>query len=153
LESFRTGIRYNKEVEKAYIQILSKVNSKDEFKVVDVWVLIIIFSMENYRRDADLLLKKKIKEGVFTPEHLEKSITKFAEAFQQYFSSMNLLAGMWMRHSDERVREFGKSFYTLMYSSFKSDYIRQEILQALVLHIGSRAVSYFDFYVLTCTER
>lgn len=143
LESIRTGIRYNKDVEKGFIHAISKA---EEFKILDFWVLIIIYSMENYRRDADLLLKKKIKEQKLEEKMLEGSVTKFAEALTQHFTPMNLLAGTWMRHAEEKIRDLGKSFYTLMFCSFSSDYIRQEILQSLIVHIGSRVVSSTQTY-------
>ncbi|KAL9656234.1 hypothetical protein ABK040_007849 [Willaertia magna] len=136
-----TGIRHKKIIEKHFIQVISKVNTPAEHNIIDIWVLMAIYSMPNYRRDAELLLKKKIKNHLIDDELMKSSIDVHGEALLQFFPSMNELASVLLRNTTDSISQFGQNLYYYMFSGFNSDYNRQKIIASLITHVGSSTKS------------
>ncbi|KAG2386760.1 hypothetical protein C9374_002504 [Naegleria lovaniensis] len=136
ISAMATGIRHRKIIEKSFIQTISAC--EEEHTIVDLWILFAIYSMPNYRKDAEQVLKKKIKAKRITSELLKSSIENHGEALEQYFSSLNDLASTLLRNtSDSLISQFAMEMYFCMFCSFKADYNKQKVIQSLITHVGS----------------
>ncbi|KAF0975692.1 hypothetical protein FDP41_005019 [Naegleria fowleri] len=136
ISAMATGIRHRKIIEKSFIQAISAC--EEEHTIVDLWILFSIYSMPNYRKDAEQVLKKKIKTKRITYELLKSSIENHGEALEQYFSSLNDLASSLLRNTtDTSISQFAMEMYFCMFCSFKADYNKQKVIQSLITHVGS----------------
>lgn len=99
------------------------------------------------QKKAEALFKKKARLRHFTDDLLKRSLVNHAEALYPYFSSLISLSGICIRNSDQTVSKFGEKFCILLYTVFTSQNHRQQVLEAIITHIGSGIVRIVRIYL------
>ncbi|TYI74646.1 hypothetical protein E1A91_D07G216400v1 [Gossypium mustelinum] len=107
-----------------------------------MWLLILLYTNgESMRKSVEKVFKKKIVEGCIQEVMLDQCICGNKELAQEYFLSFLSLSEYILACKEQKARDFGIYMYTLLFEEFADTYSRQEVLGALVTHVGS-AVSF-----------
>ncbi|ELR12879.1 Fanconi anemia complementation group D2 family protein [Acanthamoeba castellanii str. Neff] len=118
LDSLRSGVRFQKDVTKAFLKEIQAAASAAEQKVLDIWILLVL-------------------AGHFTPELVTHAVAGHGHTLRGCFPSLLGLADYLLRASEPAIRRHGGLLYVLAFRHFPDTYHRQEVLGALVAHIGS----------------
>lgn len=139
--------------------------SAAEQKVLDIWILLVLHGMAAHKRSVESLFRKKatpsplttralltggwwrllvagggwaqVLAGHFTPELVTHAVAGHGHTLRGCFPSLLGLADYLLRASEPAIRRHGGLLYVLAFRHFPDTYHRQEVLGALVAHIGS----------------
>ena len=111
-------------------------------KTIDVWLMIVLFSLSPHRKQVENLLKKKISSSIITINLMKNGIAKHISALREYFSVFLELAGSLLRSADSSISSFSVYLYYFLFVYFEESFQRQEVLGALITHIGSSVVCF-----------
>ncbi|KAF9911840.1 Fanconi anemia group D2 protein [Linnemannia zychae] len=138
LDALKTGIRFQKFVMDAWFKALSAISKAGQYKVIDVMVMFILYSIVSLKKKVEIMIRKKIIEGVLTKKLLEDTILVHGVSLREYMSSVLSISENLLRSSQNHPI-VARSASTLYSSAFQvSDaYYRQEIVGSLLVHIGS----------------
>lgn len=74
-DSLKAGLRFSKEVITAFLKKIQEIDSPEEHKVIDLWILFVLYSLSNtYKKPIETLFRKKIASGHFTEALLRSSL-------------------------------------------------------------------------------
>ncbi|KHG09784.1 Fanconi anemia group D2 [Gossypium arboreum] len=134
LDALRSSLQFKSE--------LNGLEKPRDHKVIDMWLLILLYTNgESMRKSVEKVFKKKIVEGCIQEVMLDQCIRGNKELAQEYFLSFLSLSEYILACKEQKARDFGIYMYTLLFEEFADTYSRQEVLGALVTHVGS-AVSF-----------
>ncbi|CAO3636846.1 unnamed protein product [Mucor hiemalis] len=138
LESIKLGLQFHKFVCDVWLKAIVALESQREHKVIDMLVLIILYSMTSMKKKVETIFKKKIIRGSITANLIQETITYHADGLLSYWGTLLSLSESTLRACQQN-NIISPCASTLYVSSFKSSdaYYRQEIVGALVTHIGS----------------
>ncbi|XP_031562635.1 Fanconi anemia group D2 protein-like [Actinia tenebrosa] len=136
LDAIRSGIRFQKSVAEGWLKAIESVNSAALHKVIDLFVLLILHSTGNRKKTVESLFRNKIKVGHFTEEMLSSAFNSHNQILREYFSNLLSLGEVLLRSPETSVSSYACAIYRLAFASFDL-YCKQEIVGALVTHIGS----------------
>ncbi|KAJ9686029.1 hypothetical protein PVL29_015082 [Vitis rotundifolia] len=109
-----------------------------DHKVIDIWLLMLIYmNGESLQKSVEKIFKKKIIEGCIHEVMVDHCIGGNMELVQDYFSSFLSLSEYLLACKEQKARDFGIHMYSILFEEFVDTYSRQEILGALVTHVGS----------------
>ncbi|KAI8982985.1 Fanconi anaemia protein FANCD2 [Pilobolus umbonatus] len=113
-------------------------SQRKAFKVIDILVIIILYSMPSTKKKIEQIVKKKMTMGCITTQLLQETIVEHANGLSKYWNTILALAECLLRSSQQNSL-LASCANTLYYHSFKASdsYYRQEIVGLLVTHIGS----------------
>ena len=111
---------------------------------VDVWMLVVIGSMVQYRKAVESLLRAKVAKGVLLPDAFTHAVRGHRVALNSHFDTILLFAESFVRNASARVRDAGVHLYTLLFGEFDTHYNRQQVVGFLLGHIGSKAATEVD---------
>ncbi|KAK3841792.1 MAG: Fanconi anemia protein FANCD2 [Linnemannia gamsii] len=138
LDALKTGIRFQKFVMDAWLKALASISKAGQYKVIDVMVMFILYSIVSLKKKVEVMIRKKIIDGVLTKKLLEDTILVHGVSLREYMSSALSISENLLRSSQNYpiVARTASALYT---SAFQvSDaYYRQEIVGSLLVHIGS----------------
>ncbi|KAI7899702.1 Fanconi anaemia protein FANCD2 [Cokeromyces recurvatus] len=138
LESIKLGLQFHKFVCDAWFKSIVALESQREHKVIDMLVLIILYSMTSIKKKVEGVIRKKIIKGHITASLIQETIMYHSDGLAGYWNTILSLSESLLR-SCQQFNVISPCASTLYTSSFKSTdaYFRQEIIGALVTHIGS----------------
>ncbi|GAA5812259.1 hypothetical protein MFLAVUS_005709 [Mucor flavus] len=138
LESIKLGLQFHKFVCDSWLKSIVALEEQREHKVIDLLVLIILYSMTSMKKKVEAIIKKKIVQGYITSALVQETIMCHADGLLGYWGVLLSLSESLLR-SCQQMNAISPCASTLYVSSFKSSdvYYRQEIIGALVTHIGS----------------
>nr|KJB10666.1 hypothetical protein B456_001G214900 [Gossypium raimondii] len=137
LDALRSSLQF-----KSILKELNGLEKPRDHKVIDMWLLILLYTNgESMRKSVEKVFKKKIVEGCIQEVMLDQCICGNKELAQEYFLSFLSLSEYILACKEQKARDFGIYMYTLLFEEFADTYSRQEVLGALVTHVGS-AVSF-----------
>ncbi|KAF8943507.1 Fanconi anemia group D2 protein [Haplosporangium gracile] len=138
LDALKTGIRFQKFVMDAWFKALAAISKPGQYKVIDVMVMFILYSIVSLKKKVEVMIRKKIIEGLLTRKLLEDTILVHGVSLREYMSAVLSISENLLRSSQNYpiVARMASALYT---SAFQvSDaYYRQEIVGSLLVHIGS----------------
>lgn len=138
LESIKMGLQFHKFVCDSWFKSIVALQTRRDHKLIDMMVLIIFYSMTSMKKKVEGVIKKKIIHGYITGPLVKETIANHPDGLAGYWSTILSLAESLLRASQQNNTL--SSCASVMYiSAFKSTdaYYRQEIIGALVTHIGS----------------
>lgn len=117
-------MKFNREISNAFLKEIqsieqsvsiyrSHLRSKDQHKVIDLWIYIILYSIGNFKKSVETSLRKKITSGQFSETLLRNSIENHAPALKEHFSTLLSLSETFLRSTESSVRFFGSGMYCL----------------------------------------
>ncbi|XP_020599802.1 Fanconi anemia group D2 protein homolog isoform X2 [Phalaenopsis equestris] len=137
-DALRSSLRFKNILCEAVLKELKSLDQSRLHKAIDIWFLMLIYSNGgSLQKDAQKIFKKKIVNGCFCEALFDQCITGQRELVKDHFASFVSLCEYLLSCKEKQVRNFGIHLYTSLFEEFKDTYSRQEVLGALVTHIGS----------------
>ncbi|CAH8305407.1 unnamed protein product [Eruca vesicaria subsp. sativa] len=138
LHALRSSLRFKNILCQEIIKELNSLEKPRDFKVIDVWLLILMYmNGDPIRKSIEKIFKKKVVDGCIQEALLDQCICVNKEFVKDNFGSFISLAEHLLSCKEEKARDFGSHIYTRLFEGFSDKYSRQEILGALVTHVGS----------------
>eukprot|EP00111_Clytia_hemisphaerica_P006787 TCONS_00019611-protein len=135
-DSIRSGIRFQKMIADAWVKVLDSIMKSKNHKVLDLYVLVVLYSFKHKRKQLNTMFRNKIKTGVFNEEIVSKALHSHSQVFSQYLKELLMVSELLLRATDATVSAYGCNLYKQMFMSFEA-FPQQEVVAALVTHIGS----------------
>ncbi|CEP15345.1 hypothetical protein [Parasitella parasitica] len=138
LESIKLGLQFHKFVCDSWFRAIIALETKRDHKLVDMMVLIILYSMTSMKKKVEGAVKKKITQGYITGPLVQETILNHPDGLAGYWGTILSLAESLLR-AGQQNNKLSPCASAMYISAFKSTdaYYRQEIIGALVTHIGS----------------
>ncbi|XP_058097444.1 uncharacterized protein LOC131242659 isoform X2 [Magnolia sinica] len=138
LEALRSSLRFKNILCEAILKELKCLNKPRNHKVIDVFLLMLIYANGGaLQKNSEKIIKKKVIDGCFSESLLDQCIRGNRELVQDYFTSFLSVCEYLLACKEKQAIEFGIYMYMCLFEEFADTYSRQEILGALVTHIGS----------------
>ncbi|XVF20995.1 hypothetical protein REPUB_Repub12eG0052600 [Reevesia pubescens] len=142
LDALRSSLQFKSILCQEILKELNGLEKPRDHKVIDIWLLVLLYTNgESMRKSIEKVFKKKIIEGCILEVMIDQCICGNKELAQEYFMSFLSLSESLLACKEQKARDFGIYMYTLLFEEFADTYSRQEVLGALVTHVGS-AVSF-----------
>ncbi|EAL73561.1 hypothetical protein DDB_G0268216 [Dictyostelium discoideum AX4] len=132
LEALKSGIRFKKDLCDAFIKEIEEARTHN---ILDFWLIVLIHSFGH--KSTEKIFKKLVKSGLLSKKLLIESIYTHEFALQQYFTTMLTLCDFCIRSIETKVREFGESFYELLFKCYRDEGQQRELISMLLAHIIS----------------
>lgn len=138
LESIKLGLQFHKFVCDSWYKSIIALDIKRDHKLIDMMVLIILYSMTSMKKKVENVIKKKIMNGCITGSLVQETIRNHPDGLAGYWSTILSLVESLLRASQQN-NTLSPCASIMYINAFKSTdaYYRQEIIGALVTHIGS----------------
>eukprot|EP01094_Clydonella_sp_ATCC50884_P007012 TRINITY_DN161_c2_g2_i1.p2 TRINITY_DN161_c2_g2~~TRINITY_DN161_c2_g2_i1.p2 ORF type:complete len:667 (+),score=142.56 TRINITY_DN161_c2_g2_i1:64-2001(+) len=137
VDTLQSGIRFHLHFVKTFLAEIQACPDARDHTFLDLWFLVIIYSIGNYEKQIQQLLKKKVTKGHFTKGLLKGALGGHASALKQLFPDLLRFAGFLVSSSSPEMRSFGSEMYHLCFENFEDPFHRQELLGAIMAHVGS----------------
>ncbi|KAK9285230.1 hypothetical protein L1049_024418 [Liquidambar formosana] len=138
LDALRSSLRFKNILCQEILKELKTLENPRDHKVIDIWLLMLIYmNGESLQKSVEKMLKKKIIEGCIQEVMFDQCIHGNKELVQDYFPSFLSLSEYLLACKEQKARGFGIHMYTCLFEEFIDTYSRQEVLGALVAHVGS----------------
>lgn len=144
IDAIKNGIRFQKALAPAFLKELGKIKGGSEHKVLDIWILFLIYSVTGHQKPTELLFRKKIVSGAFSQELLHRSITYHSSCLESMHGSILAMAEAFVRFNKPKIRWAGGRMYFYLFQSFENHFYRQEVIGNIVTHIGSTCEAEMD---------
>ncbi|KAF9926229.1 Fanconi anemia group D2 protein [Linnemannia zychae] len=138
LDALKTGIRFQKFVMDAWYKALAAISTPGQHKVIDFMVMIILYSIVSMKKKVEVMIRKKIIEGLLTKKLMEDTILIHGVSLREYMTSILSISENLLRSSQNHpiVARTASALYTSAFQ-ISDAYYRQEIVGSLLVHIGS----------------
>ncbi|XP_042440360.1 Fanconi anemia group D2 protein homolog isoform X1 [Zingiber officinale] len=138
LDALRLSLLFKNILSEAILKEMNSLDQPREHKVIDVWLIVLIHTNGGcMMKNSERMLKKKILDGCFHKVLFEQCINGQRELVKDYFPSFLSITAYLLSCKEPQAKMFGIHLYTSLFEEFSDTYSRQEILGALVTHIGS----------------
>ncbi|OMO97001.1 hypothetical protein CCACVL1_04714 [Corchorus capsularis] len=138
LDALRSSLQFKSILCQEILKELNALNKPRDHKIIDLWLLVLLFKNgESMRKSIEKVFKKKVIEGCIQEVMLDQCICGNKELAQEYFLTLLSLSEYLLACKEQKARDFGIYMYTLLFQEFADAYSRQEVLGALVTHVGS----------------
>ncbi|XP_062170326.1 uncharacterized protein LOC133876038 [Alnus glutinosa] len=138
LDALRSSLRFKNLLCQEILKELNCLEKPRDHKAIDIWLLMLIYSnSESLQKSIEKMFKKKIIEDCIQEVMLDQCICGNKELVQDYFPLFLSLSEYLLASKEQKAREFGIHMYTRLFEEFIDTYSRQEVLGALVTHVGS----------------
>ncbi|KAJ6332276.1 hypothetical protein OIU76_010629 [Salix suchowensis] len=138
LDALRSSLLFKNMLCQEFLKELSGVEKPQDHKVIDIWFLILIYmNGKSMQKSVEKIFKKKIVESCIREDMIDQCICGNKELVQDYFPWFLSLSEHLLACKEQKARDFGIHIYTCLFGEFGDTYFRQEVLGALVTHVGS----------------
>lgn len=139
IEALKSGIQFKKVIGAAILSTFNGVTAKEEVVPLDIWLLLILHSVPQYKKHVITVLRRKVIAGVVTAKLLRKSISSHVQALERYFATLLEIGDTFTKsgYHEDSLRKFASALYQLCFFFFADAFHRQETLGALITHVGS----------------
>ncbi|KAH9288486.1 hypothetical protein KI387_032603 [Taxus chinensis] len=157
LDTIKSGLRFKSVLCEAIVKEIKSLDKEHDHKVIDVWLLLIIYAYGGpLRKNAEKIIQKKALAGYFNETLLRQCIGGRGESLQVYFQDLLSISESLLTCKELPIRKSGVHVYSLLFEEFIGTYHRQEVLGSLVTHTGSGVAyevgSALDTLVLLATK-
>ena len=149
LDAVLAGLRHRAEFAECFLRTIksastsSSCSSSDvasQHCIVDVWILVCMYSWPQHRKKIEGMWKKKVSAGVFSPDLISRSICGHRAALLSHYPSLLALTSVCVRCRLKREAlnsNLGVAMYCALFDEFEDNYSRQEVVGSLITHTGS----------------
>ncbi|XVE78448.1 hypothetical protein DITRI_Ditri13aG0146000 [Diplodiscus trichospermus] len=138
LDALRSSLQFKSILCQEILKELNGLERPRDHKVIDIWLLLLLYSnSQSMRKSIEKVFKKKVIEGCIQEVMLDQCICGNKELAKEYFLSFLSFSEYLLACKEQKARDFGIYMYTLLFEEFADTYSRQEVLGALVTHVGS----------------
>ncbi|KAL8114818.1 hypothetical protein AgCh_021606 [Apium graveolens] len=145
LDALRSSLRFKNMLCQEILKELKGLNKSRDHKLIDVWLLMLIYmNGETMQKSVEKMIKCKIAEGCIQGIMFEQCIRGNKRLVQDFFASFLSLSEFLLACKESKAREVAIHMYNCLFEVFADTYSRQEVLGAIVTHIGSGITSEVD---------
>ncbi|GAB2242842.1 hypothetical protein Droror1_Dr00019617 [Drosera rotundifolia] len=138
LGALRSSLRFKMTLCEEVLKELKSLEKAKDHKVIDIWLLVLVYmNGELMRKSVEKLFKRKVMEGSISTDLLDKCILGNKDLAKEYFSVFLSLSEYFLASKEQELCAFGSYMYALLFGEFGNPASRQEILGALIAHLGS----------------
>ncbi|KAG6393159.1 hypothetical protein SASPL_147394 [Salvia splendens] len=138
LDALRSSLHFNNILCMELLKELKSLEEAREHKVVDIWLLTLVFmNGESLRKSVEKLFKKKIIEGCLQDHMFDQCILSVKDLPKDYLATFLSLSAYLLACKEQRAQEVGVHIYILLFEESSDAFSRQEVLGALLTHVGS----------------
>eukprot|EP00808_Paulinella_micropora_P030189 g12033.t1 len=136
VETIRQALQFKPELIKAFLKEIESLENP-QLKLLDVWVLLLIFGNTQKSKEALDLFRKKVVKVVITVETCRRVIRTHLDVTESMVPSFLKVAEAFARNTHPAVRQVGAAIYLHCFQPVPDHFRRQEIVGQLITHIGS----------------
>ncbi|VFQ69298.1 unnamed protein product [Cuscuta campestris] len=138
LDALRSSLQSNKIICQETLKELKSLEKARDHKAIDMWLLILIYTNnESLQKSVEKLLKNKVVEGFIEKTLFDRYVQGNKAVAQDYLPTFISISGYLLGCKEQKAHEFGIHMYKCLFEEFADSYSRQELLGALVTHVGS----------------
>ncbi|KAH9737271.1 Fanconi anemia group D2 protein [Citrus sinensis] len=138
LDALRSSLRFKNMLCQEILKEIDGLKKPQDHKVIDIWLLVLMYmNGDPLRKSVSKIFKKKVIEDCIHNVMLDQCIHGNKELVQDHFPSFLSLSEYLLACKEQKAREFGIHVYTCLFEEFTDTYSRQEVLGALITHVGS----------------
>ncbi|PIN26603.1 hypothetical protein CDL12_00633 [Handroanthus impetiginosus] len=138
LDSLRCGLRFKNMLCVELLKELKSLEEARDHKVIDIWLLTLVFmNNESLQKSVEKLFKKKVLEGCFQDHMFDQCIHGIKDLPKDYLPTYLSFSAYLLACKEQRAQEFGIHMYICLFEEYCDAYSRQEVLGALLTHVGS----------------
>ncbi|KDO64311.1 hypothetical protein CISIN_1g000816mg [Citrus sinensis] len=138
LDALRSSLRFKNMLCQEILKEIDGLKKPQDHKVIDIWLLVLMYmNGDPLRKSVSKIFKKKVIEDCIHNVMLDQCIRGNKELVQDHFPSFLSLSEYLLACKEQKAREFGIHVYTCLFEEFTDTYSRQEVLGALITHVGS----------------
>ncbi|KAJ1980730.1 hypothetical protein H4R34_002347 [Dimargaris verticillata] len=138
LDAIHFGLQFHKFIRDTWARAIAELIVPADHRPLDILVLCLLYGLSSTRKRVQGLLRKKLTNQQLTARQLSTALRAYGYALQPHFSTLLSLAESLMRlgTTNARVASAAHEMYQACFAIFDV-YHRQEVVGALVTHIGS----------------
>nr|GMC91792.1 Fanconi anemia group D2 protein homolog isoform X2 [Ipomoea batatas] len=138
LDALRSSLQFNKIICEEVLKELKSLEKARDHKTIDIWLLVLIYkNSESLQKSIEKLLKKKIVEGYIDEALFDQCVHGNKAIAQDYLPTFISISGYLLACKEQKAQEFGIHMYKCLFEEFVDSFSRQELLGALITHVGS----------------
>ncbi|KAJ9185042.1 hypothetical protein P3X46_004717 [Hevea brasiliensis] len=138
LDALRTSLLSKSMLCQEILKLLISLEKPQDHKIIDLWLLVLIYMKgKSMQKSIEKIFRKKVVENCIQKVMIDQCIHGNKEVVQDYFPSFLSLSEYLLACREQKAREFGTHIYACLFEEFGDSYFRQEVLSALVTHVGS----------------
>ncbi|KAL8545696.1 hypothetical protein ACS0TY_005722 [Phlomoides rotata] len=138
LDALRSSLHFNNILCLELLKELKCLEEAREHMVIDIWLLTLIFmNSESLQKSVEKLFKKKILEGCLQEHMFDQCIRDIKDLPKDFVATFLSLAAYLLACKERRAQELGIHIYICLFEESCGVYSRQEVLGALITHVGS----------------
>ncbi|CAH9068122.1 unnamed protein product [Cuscuta europaea] len=138
LDALRSSLQSNKIICQETLKELKSLEKARDHKAIDMWLLVLIYmNSESLQKSIEKLLKKKVVEGFIEKVLFDQCVRGNKAVAQDYLPTFISMSGYLLGCKEQKAQDFGIHMYKCLFEEFADVYSRQELLGALVTHVGS----------------
>ncbi|XP_030456032.2 uncharacterized protein LOC115677111 [Syzygium oleosum] len=138
LNTLRLGLRFKNILCQEILKEFNSLKRPQDHKVIDIWLIMVMYmNGESVQKTIKKIFMRKIVDDCIPLVMIEQCLHGHANLVQDYFPSFLSLCEYILSCKEQKARTFGIHMYTCLFEEVADPYSRQEILGALVTHVGS----------------
>eukprot|EP00257_Ricinus_communis_P018264 XP_015576929.1 Fanconi anemia group D2 protein homolog isoform X1 [Ricinus communis] len=138
LDALRTSLLFKNMLRQEIMRELISLEKPQDHKVIDLWLLVLIhMNGDSTQKSIEKIFRKKVVDDCIQKVMIDQCICGNKELVQDYFPSFLSLSTYLLACREQKAREFGIHIDICLFEEFDNTYYRQEVLGALVTHVGS----------------
>nr|XP_017231975.1 PREDICTED: Fanconi anemia group D2 protein isoform X1 [Daucus carota subsp. sativus] len=138
LDALRSSLRFKNMLCQEILKELKGLNTSRDHKLIDIWLLMLIYmNGDTMQKSVEKMIKCKIVEGYIQEIMFVQCIRGNKRLVQDFFASFLSLSEFLLACKEPKAREVAVHMYNCLFEVFADTYSRQEVLGAIVTHMGS----------------
>ncbi|XP_054717600.1 Fanconi anemia group D2 protein-like [Uloborus diversus] len=134
------SLKFQKFLCNSWMKQLESVRGSHNHRSLDIFVIILLFSVEGYEKKVENVLKNKVKAGDINEDLLHVTFRCHHEVLQNYAPILLKVAETFLHVAEPHVSLFGSSVYMKCFIWFDSFY-KQEVIGNLIGHVCNKSES------------
>ncbi|XP_030543859.1 Fanconi anemia group D2 protein homolog isoform X2 [Rhodamnia argentea] len=138
LNTLRLGLRFKNILCQEILKEFDSLKRPQDHKVIDLWLIMVMYmNGDSVQKSIKKIFKRKIVDDCIPLEMIDQCLHGHANLVLDYFPSFLSLCEYIFSCKEHKARTFGIHMYTCLFEEVADPYSRQEIIGALVTHVGS----------------
>ncbi|RKP40479.1 Fanconi anaemia protein FANCD2, partial [Dimargaris cristalligena] len=138
LDAINFGLQFHKFIRDGWLKLIAALATPESHYALDIMVLCLLYGIASTRKRVQLLLRRKLMSQQLTAAPIREALERYGRALQQQFPTLLSLTENLMRLGTQSptIATVALDMYQACFTIFDA-YFRQEVVGALVTHIGS----------------
>jgi len=142
MDTLSSSFRHHPSLGQLWLRMLQSTKDGDEWSVVDVWMLLLLFAtpMSAGSGDQDkkiaTLVKDKLASKLLTLQLVEQAVTNHQDVLADFFPDLLRLGDLLLRQNDSLSRSAGGKLQSSAFRAFPAPYHRNVIIDQLTKQVS-----------------